>query len=122
MHFAPQPKPTPPILTRQAKTRDRQRYERAVAAIVKRRDGFKCRVPWPDHAGPVEAAHIDPKGMGGDKRLIRTTTENEIGCCRHHHRSSRGSIHSADIQITKLTSFGADGLLAFTRDGQTRQG
>jgi hypothetical protein len=95
-----------------------RQHERAVEDAVRKRDGIKCRVPGCRSIG--ECAHLAPKGMGGDHGE-RTDTTNCLRVCAAHHRGPRGSIHSADLEIIKLTPAGADGPLAFhwRQTGQT---
>jgi hypothetical protein len=50
--------------------------------------------------------------MGGDHGE-RTNTANCFRCCHAHHRGPRGSIHSGDLEVIKLTPTGCDGPLAF---------
>lgn len=95
---------------RQAKRRAVQSNERAVEDAVRKRDGIKCRVPGCREQG--ECAHIEPKKMGGDHGE-RTTAANCLRACVAHHRGPRGSIHSGDLEVIKLTPAGCDGPLAF---------
>lgn len=105
------PKPEPPIFQRRRRQAERRAHEDQVRRLVRARDGSRCRVP--GCREPGECAHIDPKKMGGDHGE-RTDTTNCFMCCRAiHHRGSRGSIHSGDLEVIKLTKAGCDGPLAF---------
>ena len=62
-----------------------QRKERAAKDEAKRRDGYRCR--WPHHTASergtcklfaIEVAHIGHKGMGGDKKQLRTDAKTLI--------------------------------------------
>ena len=92
--------------------------QRKVERDVLTRDGKRCRVP--GCRADAECAHVEPKKMGGDHGE-RTDTLNCFRCCAEHHRGPRGSIHSADLEVIKLTPAGCDGPLAFhwRQTGQT---
>jgi hypothetical protein len=85
-------------------------HAKAIERAVRNRDGVRCRVP--GCRNDAECAHVAPKGMGGDHGE-RTDTLNCFRCCRVHHTGPRGSIHSADLEVIKLTPAGCDGPLAF---------
>lgn len=85
--------------------------ERIVASLVKARDGFRCR--WPEAhkcRGPLEAAHIVDKSLGGE-----TSTENEVTFCAWVHRQGPESIHGKQLKVEKETAKGARGPLSFWR-------
>jgi hypothetical protein len=101
-------------LAREKADAEREAHEREIAKQVKARDG-RCR--WPEKhrcRGPLEAAHIEDKKMGGDHGL-RTETANEVSVCRWIHRSGPATIHSKDLRVDKETARGADGPLSFWR-------
>lgn len=81
------------------------------------RDGQTCRicqvVPMrkPDPF-PLEWAHLEAKGMGGNPDDSRNTAANTICCCRTHH-TGRRSLHSGHIKWRFLTEDGANGAMAF---------
>lgn len=95
---------------RDDRRKSRQSHEREVREAVKARDKV-CRVPFTPHEGPLEMAHLDDKGRGGDHGF-RTSTANCVRVCRGHHRGVR-SLHSGHLQWSKLTKKGADGPLEF---------
>lgn len=83
---------------------------KAVREAVYLRDDT-CRVPWCEGWQVCEMAHLDAKGMGGD-RGIRTTTDNCMVLCSEHHQGPR-SHHSGHLKIRPLTANGADGPCCF---------
>jgi hypothetical protein len=112
-HVGPYPKPKrgASILARAAQDAARKANEKAVAALVKARDG-RCR--WPEkhvcRGGPLEAAHIVDKSLRGE-----TSTRNVVTLCPFLHRRGPESIHSKDLKIECETAYGADGALSFWR-------
>jgi hypothetical protein len=99
------------ILARAKADAERKAQEKAVAALVKARDG-RCR--WPEkhvcRGGPLEAAHIVDKSLRGE-----TSTRNVVTLCPFLHRRGPESIHSKDLKIEAETAYGADGPLSFHR-------
>lgn len=93
----------------------RRSGEQSVKTTLRVRDGIGCR--WPDcqfwrQGYRVEGAHIDAKGMGGDKRLLRTTLDQMMRLCIRHHQGPR-SLHSGDLRIVYLTERRTNGPCAF---------
>lgn len=82
--------------------------DRAVYGAVDARDGLRCRACGSPHL--IERDHIRPRSLGG-----QTTTENVADLCRACHQLKTLNV----LRIEKTTSAGADGLLAFTKDGAT---
>ncbi len=113
----PKPKRGSAILARAADDAARKANEREVAALVKARDGFRCR--WPEkhvcRGGPLEAAHIRDKSLRGP-----TSTANEISLCPWIHRRGPESIHSKDLKIEPETEAGCDGPVSFHRQAEYR--
>lgn len=102
-------------LEREREDAKRVQDERTVAALVKARDGYRCR--WPEAhkcRGPLEAVHIVDKSLGG-----ATSTENELTLCRWLHRQGPESIHGKQLKIEKETERGANAGLSFWRRGDT---
>lgn len=67
-----------------------------------------------------EVAHLEHKGMGGDKQLLRTQRQKMILLCKWRHRGPRG-IDSKLAKIEPLTKRGTDGLCEFfqiAKDGR----
>ena len=90
--------------------------EDAAKKAAKIRDQHACR--WPRCAyravkQPLDAAHLDDKGMGGDHGGL-SDTRCLVALCREHHQG-RVSLHSKDLTIQALTPDGADGPLLFLR-------
>ncbi len=112
----------PPVGT--AKREHRQRQAKANRAEVqtkqqaRTRDGFMCRYPWCGVGNDLVGAHLTHKGIGGDSQQIRTTTQTIITLCSPHHDALDGRLGvSKRFVVERLTSHGADGLLAFSKDG-----
>lgn len=98
-------------LAREKDDKDRLAHEREVAKQVKERDEYRCR--WPEvHKcrGPLEAAHIVDKSLGG-----ATAPENELAVCRWIHRAGPESIHGKQLKVEKESADGANGYLTFWR-------
>lgn len=94
----------------------RRAGEVSVKTAIRVRDGIGCR--WPGcvfwkRGYRVDGAHIDSKGIGGDPKLIRTTTANLIRLCVRHHGPGPDSVHSGDRRVIMLTDRGADGPCQF---------
>lgn len=71
-------------------------HERRVKDAVIDRDGHRCI--WPGCQNIGEGAHMKDKGMGGDKRGLRTQRKLCARVCRDHHRGKR-SLHSKHLKI-----------------------
>ena len=103
-------------LERHLKRRAIEQLERHEKTKVRRRDRGRCRWPSCEHMvyrPPLEVAHLDAKGMGGDHG-IRSRSDQMILLCQSHHRGST-SLHSGDLRIRPLTDRGTDGPCAFLR-------
>lgn len=98
--------------------------ERAVKAAVRERDqtcrwpGCDCQRSWGAAQGQqwyraLEVAHLDDKGMGGDKKLLRTRKDRMIYLCAWRHRGQFG-LHAKRARIEPLTDKGTDGPCLFT--------
>lgn len=86
------------LLAQRAKIRAHERQEKEKA---RRRDGPHCRYPACDAVKRGFArhiAHLEDKGMGGDKQQLRTQAELLISLCVLHHEGTC-SLHSGDIRI-----------------------
>jgi hypothetical protein len=101
------------VLEREAK---RAEYEKALDEAkrrAKRRDGARCR--WPEvHKcrGGLEGAHLKDASLGGAPHAM-----NIVTLCAWIHRSGPESIHGKQLAIEHETAYGADGPLAFYRNG-----
>jgi hypothetical protein len=92
----------------------RSAEERAKDA-VRRRDKYQCRVPgctFQKQGWALHVAHLDDKGMGGDKQLIRSQVDRMICLCFPHHEGPR-SLHSKDLRIEPETKRGMNGGCSF---------
>jgi hypothetical protein len=89
------------------------------------RDGIGCRWTGCEYwkrGYRVDAAHVEAKGAGGDKQLIRSVLENLIRICVIHH-TGPCSLHSGDLRIEFLTERKANGPCAFwRRDPKAKDG
>ena len=98
--------------------------ERDAKAEVRERDqtcrwpGCDCQRPWGYAQGALwmrqlEVAHLVDKGMGGDKRQIRTQRKLMILICGWRHRGNF-SLHSKRARIVPVNAEkGTDGLCEF---------
>ena len=102
------PKGTALLERRDAKAKIRSHEQTNKAKVVKR-DGAKvCRlVPGCQEREHFETAHVNNKGMGGD-RGIRSTADQMLRACLFHHRGG-WSLHSGDLRVEVLTEAGTDG-------------
>lgn len=113
----PVPKPAKGsyLLARRKTRTARRTAEDKVKDAVRLRDGYRCRFPdcrEQAHGVRLEVAHLEDKGMGGDKRLIRTQRDRMICLCFLHHQGPV-SVHSKDVRIEYETARGTDGPCAF---------
>lgn len=95
--------------------RERIQAEERVKEIVRRRDGFRCRVPECTYrrAGiALHVAHLEDKGMGGDPNLDRTQRHKLICLCYLHHQGEI-SVHQKTLRVEPDTELGTDGPCAF---------
>ena len=93
----------------------RKSHENACKAKLRARDGPGCRWPGCEYwrrGVRVEGAHLEDKGMGGDKQSLRTQPEKMIRLCWEHHQGA-ASVHSTHLDVRPLTSRGTDGPCAF---------
>jgi hypothetical protein len=110
---------------RERKRSARRTGEAAVKKDLRVRDGIGCRWSGCDlwrRGFRIDAAHLDAKGIGGDKLLIRTVLENMMRICAPHHVGPV-SLHSGDLRIEFLTERKANGPCAFwRRDPKAKDG
>lgn len=108
----PRPLKGSQLLDRREKRQKRVRDEDAIKQQVRIRDGYRCRVPGcteQKRGVRLEIAHLDDKGAGGDKRLIRTRRDRMIALCFLHHQGPV-SLHSKDLRIEpESDALGTDG-------------
>jgi hypothetical protein len=110
--------------TRAEAMRKRQRiraaHEYRAKKYVRQRDRHACRVPgcdWYAQGYALHVAHLIDKGMGGDKRGLRTTRQTMITLCWNHHQGPI-SLHSKRLVIYPLTDAGTDGPCRFIEMGR----
>jgi hypothetical protein len=130
MSLFPQPKPAKgsSLIASRLKRTSIRMDERRVKAAVRARDK-RCR--WPqcqncrDYKPRLEAAHLDPKGQGGDHGL-RTSVDRLILLDHLTHQGADG-LERHERKIEPLTDRGASGPCAFwvkhysvTRPGEWR--
>lgn len=111
----PKPERGAAALERHAEKVKRKSHEKQVKAEVRKRDGKGCRwpkCPYWKRGVRVEAAHLEPAGMGGDPQGLRMRTDNLIRMCLTHHRENY-SLHTVDLKIEPMTWKGADGPVTF---------
>lgn len=112
----PCPKPGPLSLERHSKRLTWQRAMDAVIADAKRRDGHRCRWPKCEYSAvdqPLDGAHVfQPKGMGGDKKLLRSERKHIMALCRLHHRAQE----KHTLYVEEMTPDMADGPCMFWRE------
>lgn len=99
-------------LRRRKDKADVETHEKKEKAKVVKRDGTHyCRlVPGCDERKKHETAHLDDKGMGGD-RGVRTTADTMIRSCFFHHQG-KVSLHSHDLRVEHLTPEKTNGPVA----------
>jgi hypothetical protein len=116
---------TKPV-TRERRKRALERVyaEREAKAEVRERDqtcrwpGCTCQRSWGSSQANswmrgLEVAHLEDKGMGGDKKLIRTQRHKMILICGWRHRGTFG-LHSGRARIVPLNAEkGTDGPCEF---------
>jgi hypothetical protein len=103
---------------RKATRGERTKHEDGIKRQVQIRDHCKCRVPACRDRG--EWAHLNHRGMGGNRDGSRSTTGTTLILCRTHHKGP-DSLDSARMEVIPLTPQGCDGPLAFhfVRSGKT---
>lgn len=101
------------VLRRRKDKADVEAHEKKEKAKVVKRDGSHyCRlVPGCEEREKHETAHLDDKGMGGDKLGIRTVAELMVRACLFHHQG-KFSLHSNDLRVEFLTPQLANGPIA----------
>lgn len=93
----------------QLKADVRMHEQKEKAQVVKRDGSHYCRlVPGCDARSRFETAHLDAKGMGGDKRGLRTIAALMVRACFFHHQGN-WSLHSNDLRVEFLTPQQANG-------------
>lgn len=92
----------------------RRAMEQIIKRQVRARDDHRCRVPGCEFQTQYakHVAHLDAKGMGGDKRLDRTRRDRMLLLCWYHHEGPI-SHHSKDLRIEPETAAGTDGPCLF---------
>lgn len=95
--------------------------EDAIKRAAKRRDNYRCR--WPHETSEeaarcrmlrLESAHLNHKGMGGDKQLLRTRRDLLITFGLQCHDLFDGRVGGGrDRRVRFLTERKADGPCAF---------
>lgn len=94
---------------------------------AKRRDSRKCR--WPHWSAEeretcrilgIACAHLNHRGMGGDKKLVRTRKDRLITFSIRCHDRFDGRLGPPNRRVVFLTEQGTDGPCAFEekRSGQ----
>lgn len=87
--------------------------ERDNKAVVRRRDGHRCRFPLCGCrllALPLEVSHeTQHKGMGGDRTGARSQVRDMMLLCDHRHRRGAVSRHAGTLRSTPTTRDGYDG-------------
>jgi hypothetical protein len=68
----------------------------------------------------VHVAHLDAKGLGGDKLLDRTRADRMVCLCAPHHIGER-SHHSGDLRIEPTTPAGTSGPCDFYQTNIAKQ-
>jgi hypothetical protein len=103
------------LLERKAKRKARVVAEQKQMQAAKRRDGGKCRYPgcWFKDM-PVDAAHFQHRGIGGNPSGDRTTRATVISLCRIHH----GQYDGALLEIEPLTDQMFDGPCVYYKRNQ----
>lgn len=103
------------LLHRIKRRQVRAALETQIRKGVRIRDRQRCRWPgcrWEKKGVRLEVAHLHAKGIGGDKKLRRTTRDQLILLCFLHHQGER-SLHSGDLKVVPETHAGTDGLCRF---------
>lgn len=117
----PQPKPVKRSTLKRRKKREKNENIAIVREAVMARDRFECRLTVllrrmlcfdVAYRRPLELAHIDARGMGGNPDLSRDTTENTISVFDRVHQGAF-SMHSGHVKVRPLTDKGANGPLCF---------
>jgi len=114
-----------PKLQQSAKVQSVKRWvaraleERRIMQRVRRRDGYRCRMPLCGchrFGVKVEVSHARHRGMGGNPAGDRTTSAGLVTVCRARHRELSISIDRGTLRWRPLTSRGADGPIAWDVD------
>jgi len=97
----PKPSRTARKLAEKAKRTAVRTHERDEKLKVRRRDRV-CRFP---RCGcrklglPLEVAHMEHKGRGGNPRGDRSTANKMILLCRHRHQDAKYSLHHGTLRF-----------------------
>lgn len=86
--------------------------EQQVMQQALRRDGRQCRVPSCAHRSkrlPIDACHMQHRGMGGDPKGTRTTLATVLALCRAHH----GEYDAGWLTVAVVNHHGANSTLDF---------
>lgn len=106
------PKPEPLAKVRKAKRAALVAAERSAKEACRVRDGYRCRLPFCRSGWQIEVAHLEHKGMGGDKRLERTQQRKMVTLCRKHHQQLDAKL----FKIEPTTDAGTNGPCRWTDD------
>lgn len=114
------PKPVKRSTAKRHKHEQKAENIRLVRGVVAERDDW-CRITKALRAFGFtlnrgykrELAHLDGRGMGGNRDLSRDTTGNTIFAIDVLHQGPR-SMHSGHIKVAAMTNKGADGPVAIT--------
>lgn len=86
---------------------------------ARKRDLHRCRFPLcgcRKFGLPLEAAHLQHKGAGGNPTGSRSTRAGLILMCRHRHQYGAVALHKGILRVRPLTRQGCDGPVAFDID------
>lgn len=101
------------LLAKRASLRTR---EKQAKAVVMDRDGRMCRVPGCKNVKlggwAPNVAHLEHKGMGGDRTLDRTQVHKMLVLCFPHHLGE-WSLDKGTLRIEPDTSAGTNGPCQF---------
>lgn len=103
------------LLEKRERRAQQQKHEKAEMHAALVRDKMQCRLgKLCDFAArhkvlPVDPAHLTHRGMGGNKKLDRTTRQTVVALCRLAH----GQWDAGLIDLRPLTDAGFDGPVSF---------
>lgn len=103
---------------RHVKTTKRSGRERKKKDACRDRDMY-CRFPLcgcGKHKLPLESAHLQHKGMGGNPKEDRSAPEKLITLCNARHRRLAISMHAGTLRVTPLTNAGSAGPCSYLVD------
>lgn len=103
------------LMARRTRKEKLDAHEDREKTAVRKRDRYQCRWPkciYRNQAVPLEVAHLEHKGPGGNPDGTRSVRSKMILLCQNHHQG-RTSLHSKDLRIVPLTEQGTDGPCKF---------